>query len=441
MSLAERMSNSNYRDLLYAILLLLPTFAFVPVQMYLVFAFTVLYFERERLFDLWRRFKGAPFVGRNKLVWLVGVIVLAALLNKMVNGHDIYSLRDYYAPFYLFPLLIITSILCYSQGLLRFLVIITAVECAVGLMEYGTGIRSFLLDLGDRTLIDNYELLYDSRVYGLSVNSSILGLKVFAAFLLIDYVRFNAFWEWVLRVLLLVGLLISFSRTPILVLIAYWGLTGLIGVFRQKTRTVKVPALQFKLMVLLAVFVFNSSLKYQLTRGESSAESAYTTSANASKPKIPKNTNTIPIKPGQVEPEKQRMGDRLMMQAEGVQSSGRKLIWINYINFIEANLWFGNGSDKLMLRSYQPGTNSYKEVHAHNSYLQLLASHGLIIFLLFVLFYLMYSKWINLIVVGSILLFCMANYSIFYGFSYMDVVLLIFLVNPLKLNYDNEGEG
>lgn len=440
MQLIDQEQDRGYLDALYAILLLLPTFVGVPVQFYLIFAFVVLFFERNRLIQLWKGFKNAPFSRNYLVVWIVTLIMLLALINKVVNGHEIYSLRDYYAPFYLFPLLILTSRLSFSLRLFKFLVLITALESVVALTEYAFGTRSFFMSLGDVGVIHDYNLLYNSRVYGLSENSSILGMKLLVAFILIDFVRMDKKWEWILRVLLLGGLIVSFSRIPIFVAIAYWGITFLLAVFRKGTNRL-APSILFRVSILVLAIVLASPLKYQLTRGEKDAESAFEIDDEFIEKKTLENTNAIRLAKGQSDPALQGLGDRLMLQAEGVQSSGRKRIWLNYINFIEDHPWFGNGSDKLMFYSYLPKSDSFKFIHAHNSYLQLLATHGILISLLFLAFYLCYMKWRNILAIGAILLYCTANYGLFYGFSYMDVIFLILLVYPLKPNYDDAGKG
>ena len=430
----------GYLDALYAFLLLLPTFAGIPVQFYLIFAFAVLFFERERLVALWQNFRTEPFARKHLVVWLVALIMIIAFVNKCVNGHVIYGLRDYYAPFYLFPLLILTSRLSFSLRLFRFLVIMTAVESVIALTEYAFGTRSFVMNLGDFGVIRDYSLLYNSRVYGLSANSSVLGQKLFIAFILIDFVRMDKKWEWILRILLLGGMLVTFSRIPIFVALLYWGITFVFEIFKKPTDR-RSPYILFRAAVLILVIALATPLKYQLTRGDKDADSAFEVEEESTQKKTLENTNAIRLAKGQTDPELQGLGDRLMLQAEGVQSSGRKRIWINYINFIEKHPWFGNGSDKLMFYRYLPRTDSFKLIHAHNSYLQLLATHGILLTLLFFIFYLVYMKWRNILAISAILIYCAANYGIFYGFSYMDVIFLILLVYPLKPNYDYAGEG
>lgn len=438
--MAKLLNNVKYRSALYAFLLFLPTLAGVPVQMYLLFAMAVLILERERLVSLWLDFKQRPFSKSSLAFWLVLIIVLSAAINKLLNGHEIYSLRDYYAPFYLFPLLILTSRLSFRLDLFLFLIVFTALESVVGITEYITGVRSFIMDIGDFNRIPSYDLLYSSRVYGLSANSSVLGQKVLLAFILIDYVKLNSKWEWFLRFLLLAGLIVSFSRIAIILLILYWGATLLWAVFQYRKEW-KSPSLIFKGILVLFVVIGLGPVKNQLTRGDRVSESAFEMHEGMRDDHILTQTNARLLVPGSTEPDRQGWGDKLVQKIEGIQSSGRKLIWINYINFIEKNLLFGNGSDKLMFYTFDRNKQQFKFIHAHNSFLQLIASHGLLIASLFMVFYLIYWKRHNLLPVGIICLYCCLNYGIFYGFSYMDVVFLILLFFPLKLSYDNAEQS
>ena len=66
---------------------------------------------------------------------------------------------------------------------------------------------------------------------------------------------------------------------------------------------------------------------------------------------------------------------QLFRGREGVDLSGREDIWQFYINFIRENLFWGNGSFKLL----EPVEGN----HAHNSYLQLVSTNGLFLAFLF----------------------------------------------------------
>lgn len=429
----------KYRYLLYALLLLLPTYAGMRAEYFLFFVVAVLIGERSTIIEGTRNLFSDPSQKRNKFIFL-GVILLMvfALINKLVNGQEILCVKDYYAPFYLFPFLILTACLSYSRMLFFGIILLTAGESIVGLFEYLSGVRSIVLDLGDFNRIEDYSLLYNSRVYGLSSNSSILGYKVLLSFIIIDFCKLKNWQDWSIRGVLLIGLLISFSRIAIIVLLIYW-LLRLILINRKvlHRKYISNSSVQYVVFVVLLSLICFKPLMYQLSRGGHEAESVLFVEEDPNMINSCALSHALPIQGAEVDLEKQGWGDKLMLSAENVQSSGRKLIWLNYLNYIEDNLWFGNGSDKLMLRAWVADEGHYKLVHAHNSILMLVSTYGLFLAILFVAFYLYYWKGYNWIPIIAIVLYSMGNYGIFWGFSAMDVILLILMSHKIKLSYEH----
>lgn len=429
----------SYRFYLYALLLMLPTFAGMRVEFFLLFVLAVVLGERQIISEYARSLFSDPAKKRTRnLVIGVVILMISAGINKLVNGFEILCLRDYYAPFYLFPFLVLSSSLSYSRSLFLGIILIVAGESVVGIIEYFSGIRSFVIDLGDLSEITDYSLLYNSRVYGLSGNSSILGYKVLIAFLIIDYCKLKPWQEWSLRGILLIGLLLSFSRMAVIVLLVYWVLRLVVLNKKLFTREkLTNSTVQYFLVVVLASIVLYKPLMYQLSRGGHEAESVLNIEEDPNQINSCELSHALPMKSAELDPEKQGWGDKLMLSAENVQSSGRKLIWLNYINFMEDHLWFGNGSDKPMLRMWLPDEGRYKLMHAHNSILMLFATYGLIIASLFIVFYLYYWRGYNWLPIMAILLYSMGQYGIFWGFSVLDVILLILMSQKLKPSYDH----
>ena len=104
-----------------------------------------------------------------------------------------------------------------------------------------------------------------------------------------------------------------------------------------------------------------------------------------------------------------------------INLSGRDEIWLKFINFISSHFWFGNGSNKVYVDYYT------HPIHAHNSFLQILANNGIIIFLMFLLliFTNLHSK--NRIYIVSMILVSMFQYGIFWGISFMDILFMVIL--------------
>jgi len=438
--------STNIKYLMYALLLYLPTIANIRAELFLLAIAVVIIGERKSLLVELKEFKATPFATKYIFTtWLIGAIILASLINKFVNGDDILCLRDYYSSFYLFPLLILVSKFFGKVEVFKFLLVFTTIEVGVGCVEYLIESRSLILDLGEMNPITDKLLLYNSRCYGLSSNSSIFGYKILVGVILLEFTRFSKVVSWFLRGGLLIGALLSFSRAVVVVLILFWVVRAFYGLIKgyKERRVYYTVAFQFNMLMLVLIVVFNSGIRDQISRGGHDAESVFGEASYIDKlePSSCDEIHAIDYSQGQIDPELHGWGEKLMMRTEGVQTSGRKLIWVNYLNFIENNLMFGKGSNKLMLRSWQNESGKYKLIHAHNSFLMMLAGNGLIITALYFLFYLANFKSRNFLAIAAILLYSLLNYGIFWGFSYMDVIFIILLTLKFKDSYDYQGES
>ncbi|MFN6015267.1 MAG: hypothetical protein ACK47F_11305, partial [Flavobacteriales bacterium] len=126
----------KYRDVLYALFLIMPTYSGMRAEIYVIFFLTVFFFERDTLLRKLLDFLQAPFQKKNFLVWLVAAIMLISLINKVYNGNEILCKKDYYSAFYLFPFLVLSSKLVYSERFFKFLILFTVLECIIGISEY-----------------------------------------------------------------------------------------------------------------------------------------------------------------------------------------------------------------------------------------------------------------------------------------------------------------
>jgi hypothetical protein len=427
----------TFLPVIYAFLLLLPTFYGIRAEFFILFMGVVFAGERAALASILTDFRKEPFCRASFPIWLVAGITVLSLFNKIINGHDILCASDYYASFYLLPGLFLCSKLLKNPLFYKTLILITAVEVLLGVVQYFMGIRTFFSGLGSQ-YITNYSLLYDSRVYGLSSNSSMLAYKAFLALLLIDVAPIRkSFLEWLLRVVLVIGILLSFSRSVVLVMIVYFFIQVIYLLIKYRKEAWGVSVFQSAALCLGLTLIFLSPLKMQLTRNEMQAEK--TSGLELKEEDHPKNcaeSHALPMSKGETDPEKMKLGDKLLVN-NGMQTSGRKQIWLNYINFIEDHFWVGNGSDKLMLLSWHPVLQKYKLVHAHNSFIQLLATNGIVLFMMYMVLFVSLFRKTNLIPLIAIVLYSVANYGVFWGFSYMDLVFFIFLSALIVPFYDH----
>jgi O-antigen ligase len=113
-----------------------------------------------------------------------------------------------------------------------------------------------------------------------------------------------------------------------------------------------------------------------------------------------------------------------------VELTGRDIIWGIYSDYIKNHFLLGNNSQKYFINM---DGNTY---HAHNSYLQLLATNGFIISLFYFILIIINIKKNNFPYIFPVLLFALTQYVIFWGISLEDVFFLYFLLSPKYFRKD-----
>jgi len=248
--------------------------------------------------------------------------------------------------------------------------------------------------------------LYYNRVFGLSLNSSILAYKILVSLILIEYLNYQGAKIRFLQFILLVGIIITFNRTAILALLFFYGiriLSVFLKTFEKFSKHRISLASLFKfigvLILLIGAFtylVYNiGTVIEQFTRDKGTIELA-----------------------------------------------GRNLIWSQFFAFIKENFLFGNGSYKLVV-PYGDHT-----AHAHNAYIETLATNGIIIFLLYLFLVIKNIRKDNWLFISVFLIYSLTQYGIFWGISLADIVLYFFMLhkrddilereNRYKIFEDNE---
>jgi len=340
----------------------------------------------------------------------------------------------------LLPLVVVTARFLNSPKLFQWFVILVGIEVLFGIAEYLFNTRSFFMGTSEEFQITSKALLYDSRVFGLSANSSIFGLKLLIAALFIEYAGFNLKLRWLMRALLLLGIVISFNRAVIVGLLFFWCATWvqILWVNRKEIRSMYRNSLfQFLSIVLLTVLIFQGPLRYQFSRGGSEESLFYedgetqltfadfNLSCSEQHARILKEGNELDTT-GSV-------SKLFLVATNGINTSGRKLIWMNFGDFLDQHLWFGNGSDKLMFKTIHQRQRKLVMMHAHNSYLELLGTNGLLISCLYVLFYVVIWRRKNTLLLLAVLAYSFLQYGIFWGFSLLDVIFVLVLITPINL--------
>ncbi len=249
-----------------------------------------------------------------------------------------------------------------SANDLKIIQILIICEVLIGIIEYVIGVPTFFKNVTPIGELADSNLLYQRKVFGLSANSSVLASKtVYLATITLMQLRlYGNKFNKIIIFIVLIGLVITFNRAAIIAVCF-----SLVLFFSRSFKNILV--LIFPL-ILLALWNWDNIFT-QMTRGKN-----------------------------------------------GVDYSGRDQIFSYFFNFWKENIFFGNLGTKLWW-------NSNGSIwHAHNSYLEFIASNGLFgsITLLIGLIMIFYKK--NILVCLPILLYSMAQYGFLWGLSFYDVL-------------------
>lgn len=272
----------------------------------------------------------------------------------------------------------------------KIFIYLTCMECMVGVYEYYLGVETILPGLDSAEFADE-ELLYFKRVYGLSTNCSSFSIKILVSTLLLYDLRdvFSNRIKMLLALILFVGIYVTFTRTVIIALMVF-GLYLLNK--RFKANFIRNAGLG--IILLAAVIVggvifwnaFGDIISLQFTRGDESS-----------------------------------------------MLTGRPYIWSLFFNFISNHFFFGNGSVHILV-PYYSGL-----IHAHNSFIQLLADHGIILWLYYLIMVFSRINKNNWPYCMPLLVVSLSQYVLFWGFTVDDVFFFAFLCNPFFLKESSKG--
>lgn len=251
--------------------------------------------------------------------------------------------------------------MAFDKADLRAIVFLVFIEIAVGVIERILGVHSIIsVKFLGETQIGDTDLLYYNRVFGLSSNSSVYAFKVMSAFAIV--LAFKDELSKKILVLcggiLVIGFITSFNRTAII--------AAAVALVLTYSRSMKT-------LVTLALASGGALLSLNL--------------------------------------------ERMFTRGEGhVDLSGRNIIFSQFFDFINKHLFFGNGCEKVWM--FIDG-GLY---HAHNSYLELIASNGIIIGALFFVGFYLFLVHGRFREASVFLVFSLFQYGIWWGLTFNDVV-------------------
>lgn len=359
----------------------LPTTAFVPQYLFLLAGIWAFVRNPKSVANVIQQATSKQVVVSPVFV-ITFIILLASGLNFVLNAPDPIHTPVFFPQFVLMPItLFIASQL--TRRDIDVLILLVGFEVLVAIAESIMGVSTFFSGLANYEVFEDSELLYFNRPLGLSVNSSILAVKCLLLILLIDF--FNAYKGWfnkLIWLLLLVGIFITFPRSVFLALMVFFGFKFWFWLKADK------PVVDwFYSLIGVAVVLFGLSFL------------------------IVENLEVI-IK-------------QLTRNTQKVDLTGRDKIWMFFTDFIADNPWFGNASHKLWFGNY----------HAHNSFLQVLSTNGVLIGSLYIVLILVYWVKRNFIYVATIITYGLFQYAFFWGISITDILFFYFLLNYEKRVY------
>ena len=348
----------------------------IPVFPHILFAAVAIY----ALFFRWRDISSALTQNKGFVVGLV-IFIIGGLINFLVHTANQTSNE---VPYFLaMPLSILIAYAMRKQDLRIFLFLL-CIEVGVGAYELVNGIQTVFQGVTDETINLDEDLLYYRTVFGLSVGSNSFAFKLLFGMICIDLLyRDWTYKSVLLKIVLLMGLVMSFNRTTIIAYCVYQVVYFCVWPNRLPFKKEYRVYILLLLALLVGGIVFkfreeiSAALFEQFTRGRGEFD-----------------------------------------------LSGRPLIWSEFLTFIDAHLWFGNGSFRVLVPYYSG------MIHAHNSFLQVIANNGILLGGFLIVLTLAKLNKKNIVYIVPLLVYSLTQYGIFWGTSLTDVVFFALLCKP-----------
>lgn len=393
------------REILLAILLFLPTTAFSESHLYLLFipvAFVLYWNEIKTWID--NTFK-APFSFKKQgSVLVAGTLLLAIFVNSLVSGMSVFSLLQ--GPIILLPLTFLAAYCIADRKVFRALLLLTSIEVVFGCFEYAFGTTSFFTSLPKQYDFIDYESLYHTRVFGFGENSTYLAQKAILGIVLLYFVDLGLkTWQLLgFFTAMTIGLVITFGRTTLVVFafcILFYFLVKAINVL-------------FKRQIIFQNW--NKSLAWVTLGlvGFIAATFSFWVRQFTRLDLIPRALDEDSV-----------LNDLGM---GNIEMAGRRDLWTKAIEFIGEHPWFGNNGERYLIQG----------VHAHNSFLEFAATHGLLLLGVLLFFILKHVNKANFIFVGMMVLYSMGQFGILWDISFLDIVFYAVLLFSAKIVNRNE---
>jgi len=371
-------SRNNITGFAYALIVYLSTISGFPNYLsYIIIVFLgyLEFVKRSSRQDL----------NRSDQFFLVFILtsVILFFIGKLINNPDLTLPIDKERSFDYLPftiLLLGTVFFAKKENLdtLTWLTRFILLEAIIAIFEFILGIPYIIPPIGDVEVdFGTSDLLYYKRVYGLSPTVSVLSQKILCGIVLVFYLK-KFPWRKYCIAILLIALIMSFGRTSMLATAVFICLYYLINQRNMKLKY-KVLLVTLTLCIIYYVSINIDSIFSQLFRGR-----------------------------------------------DELDISGRDNIFATYLEYIERNWMFGNFFEKIYFfisgRSY----------HAHNSYLQMIATMGIPSFVLFILYLFKIINKAKIIYLLPFFIFSLSQYGLFWGCSLFDIIFYILIFDKNK---------
>jgi len=387
--------NSKLLNLILALLIYLPTCIYIPLNLYfLLFAIT-LFINREFLKDFFvSLFKEKKIIDKNFA--LILLFTLFALILRLTDLPNWESIKDFYSFAYLFPLTyIIARTLKGRNDIFKYFIYFILIELTVSIIEYALGVNTLFHEYKRFRTFDSYDLLYFTRTYGLSPNSSGLSFKYIYGLILLDIVGFSKRKTIIIELLFLIGSVFTFGRIA-LVVVFFYLILRLLDILITKKRFELTKQIPF-----ILIFIFFAANPTWTTK-QFTRNGTIVNQSKFDEEELEENDLT---KEEMIKLTKKFGLDKLDM-------SGRNEIWNTFLTYSSENIQFGNKGKKLLFGRY----------HAHNSYIEFLASFGIYLFIFFAFIFLRNISSNNYVYLLTLGLLAMGQYLIFWGVSFFDII-------------------
>jgi len=374
-TLTKKLDNNDVYSIFFAASLYLPTIFLFPHWTY-IFAIILAAFK----------LKYYQFYQSDLLVFYFAFFSIINNIYGLIAGID---LSETSFSFLGVPLIIVMLIMAriMDHNIVKWLILFIFIEALVVIFESYIG-KQYIFDgqYWGQTIYKT-DLLYYNRPFGLSSNSSDIGQKIFLGLLLFFY--FNIFKDkltsyfWgVVFFILNIALILNLNRASMLAVFTMYLLILVFHLFLSGfSRRSILYFFVFTSCILFFVFNYADEFIFQITRGGMTIDKDITS---------------------------------------------RRLLWETAIQHILNNPFFGNNSITYRISLLSGG--NLENQHAHNSFLMLLATHGILVAIPLIIYTLSKIKRYNIPYVFPIFVYSFFQYGIFWNMSLMDIVFFTILI-------------